>query len=427
MNKAFVAAWLPFVFLAVSESNVGAQEWTRFRGPNGTGVSEAKTIPTEWSDSDFNWKVKLPGVGHAHPVVWKDRIFVPSAVADGSTRILSCLAVTDGKMLWEHRVVSSKYKHHANSSMASSTPTVDADGVYVAFSHPDRVFLTALNHNGKVRWTRDVGEYHGNHGFGASPILHEDKVIFPNEMRARLGGEPVESSILALDRLSGEVRCKTSREASKVSYGTPCIYTRPGGTPQIIFTSTSHGVVGVNPEDGKPVWEARVLDKRAVSSPIFFEGLIFGSCGSGGGGNYLVAVRSDGTGDVTDTHLAYRIRQTAPYVPTSVVQGEHIFLWSDKGGIVSCLKAATGDVLWRGRAGGTYFGSPVWVNGRLFCVSQEGEVVVVAAGGDKFEVLARNALGETCRSTPAVAGGRMYVRTEEHLVSVGGRAPVESN
>jgi outer membrane protein assembly factor BamB len=165
------------------------------------------------------------------------------------------------------------------------------------------------------------------------------------------------------------------------------------------------------------LWEYRnAFDKRIVSSPVIAGDLIIGACGSGGGGNYVIAIRAGDEG--RKPVLAYTIRKSAPYVPTSVTYGERVYLWSD-GGIVSCIESKTGEVRWQERVGGNYFSSPVWVDGRLFGVSNRGEVIVIAAS-DEFRVLARNQLGETTHSTPAVAGGKMYIHTERHLVSIGG-------
>jgi outer membrane protein assembly factor BamB len=205
-------------------------------------------------------------------------------------------------------------------------------------------------------------------------------------------------------------------------YSTPCVYEPKDGPPALIFTSESQGVSAIDPDKGKVLWElADVFDKRVVSSPVVAAGLIVGACGSGGGGNYLIAVRPGSS--TKKPEVAYTIRKSAPYVPTSVCVGERLFLWSDSG-IVSCVQAASGEVKWQERVGGNYFSSPLWVDGRLFCVSTKGEVVVVEAS-DRFQVLARNPLGEVTHSTPAVAGGRMYIHTTKSLISVGGRTAVK--
>lgn len=191
----------------------------------------------------------------------------------------------------------------------------------------------------------------------------------------------------------------------------------------MIFTSHSQGVSAIDPDSGKVLWElADLFDKRVVSSPILAAGLIVGACGSGGGANYLVAVRPGGP--VKKAEVAYTIRRSAPYVPTSVCVGERLFLWSD-GGVVSCVQATSGEVKWQERVGGNFFSSPLWVDGRLFCVSTKGEVVVLEAS-DRFQVLARNPLGEVTHSTPAVSGGRMYIHTTKSLISVGGRTTVKA-
>ena len=191
----------------------------------------------------------------------------------------------------------------------------------------------------------------------------------------------------------------------------------------MIFTSHSNGVSAINPDNGKVLWElADAFDKRVVSSPVLAAGMIIGACGSGEGGNYLIAVRPGSP--VKKPEVVYTIRKSAPYVPTSVCVGESLFLWSDSG-VVSCLDATSGQVKWQGRVGGNYFSSPLWVDGRLFCVSAKGEVVVVEAS-DRFQVMARNPLGEVTHSTPAVAGGRMYIHTTKSLISVGGRTGVRA-
>jgi outer membrane protein assembly factor BamB len=167
------------------------------------------------------------------------------------------------------------------------------------------------------------------------------------------------------------------------------------------------------------LWEAKVFDKRAVSSPVVAGDLVFGSCGSGGGGNFVAAVRMGGKGDVTSTHLAYTVKVSAPYVPTPLVQGDRIF-WISDDGVASCVEASTGRIVWKERVGGTYFGSPVLIDGKIYCVSSKGEVTVFAAA-DEFKVLGRSPLGEGSHSTPCVEGDRLYLKSFTHLVCLGGK------
>ncbi len=392
-----------------------AQEWTRFRGPNGSGISEAKTIPSQWTDADFNWKIALPGVGHSSPVLWGDRVFITTGDDKQSRFVVLCLKASDGSTLWKKEFPFMPYRKHPNNASATSTPTADADRVYICRSEPAHNFLFALDHRGTLVWEKDFGPLRTQHGGGVSPILHNGMVILPNEQDG-------ESSLIAVDARTGETRWKTPRQTgpSSAAYSTPCVYQPKEGKPSLVFNSEMHGISAVAPDSGKVLWEfGEAFDKRSVSSPVIAGDLIIGSCGSGGGGNFAIAVRPGDPAHDKKPERVYEVRQSAPYVPTSVCVGEWLYLWSDAG-IVSRVHAATGEVKWQERVGGNFFSSPVCVDGRLFCVSKTGEVVVVATS-EKFEVLARNQLGELTHSTPAIAGGRMYIHTSQHLISVGGK------
>ena len=362
---AAVAGWVFAARLALGEgfTDAAGDRWTRFRGPNGTGVSHATTIPSEFGDETFNWKIALPGVGHSQPVVWDDRIFVTSAPQDGSTRFVTCLGVKDGSRRWHRAIESRAYHHHEWSSYASSTPALDASRVYCVFQHGRRARLHAYDHDGAPQWTHDLGVFATQHGFGGSPIVHEDTVVFPVH---QLRGDPRETAnfVVALDAATGDVRWKTPRPSRRAAYGTPAVFTTPSGDDELVFTSGGAGFYALDPSTGAPIWNADVFDLRTVSSPVFAAGLLFGTCGSGGGGNYLVALRPGGRGDLGETHVLYTLRRAVPYVPTALGVGRTLYLWTDKGGIVSKIDAATGQVEWEGRAGGHYTGSPVWIDGR---------------------------------------------------------------
>jgi outer membrane protein assembly factor BamB len=297
---------------------------------------------------------------------------------------------------------------------------VDEERVYFSWSTPEEYTLLALDHAGEPVWQRNLGPYVSQHSCGASPIVYGDLVIVANDQDVEGGGE---SFLIAVDRRTGKTAWKIDRKSTVVAYSTPCVRPLADGSDEIIFNSNSHGVTAVDPRKGKVTWEvAGVLDKRSCSSPVITaEGLITISCGSGNGGNYLVAVQP-GSGSAPESgKAAYRVDKAtpAPYVPTPIARGDLLFLWSDNG-IVSCLRSSTGELVWKQRVGGTFFGSPICVADRLFCVNADGEVVVVAAG-EEFAELGRNPLGETSHATPAVAGGRMYVRTYRQLHSIGGK------
>lgn len=402
--------------LVASACVASAQDWTRFRGPNGSGVSATKTIPAQWTEKDFRWKQALPGTGHSSPVLWGEKVFVTSCEERSGQFQVLCLNANDGRQLWRKEFPLTTFRKNNLNTFASSTPTVDAERVYVCRTDSAQISLLALDHRGEVTWQRQLGPFKAQHGSGTSPILHDGLVVLANEQDG-------DSFIVALDARTGETRWQTPREPTEAAYSTPCVFQPKTGRPELVFASGSHGLYALASDTGKVLWDfPAAFDKRSVSSPLIAGELILGSCGSGGGGNYVIAVRP-GIAGGTPAGRVYEVRKSAPYVPTSVCVGEWLYLWSD-GGIVSRVHAASGEVKWQERVGGNYFGSPVWVDGRLFCVSRNGEVVVVAAG-EKFELLARNPLGETTHSTPAVAGGRMFIHTSGHLYCVGGNPVVE--
>jgi outer membrane protein assembly factor BamB len=294
----------------------------------------------------------------------------------------------------------------------------------VVWNEPDHYLLTALDHAGKTVWQRDFGACVSQHGCGISPIVCDDKIVLGNfQDDPKLApGDPRmgKSSVIAVNAKTGKTIWETPRRTTVVAYSTPCLYEPKAGKRALIFNSQSHGISALDPADGKVLWEYdQAFDKRSVSSPIIAGDLVFGSCGSGGGGNYVTAVKAGDAATGRKAELAYELKKSAPYVPTGIAKGDRVWLLSDTG-IMTCLNAANGEVRYQERVGGNFFGSPVWVEGRLFCVSTSGELSVVEAS-DKFNVLHRYPLNELCHSTPAVAGGKLFVRTEKHLWAFGSK------
>jgi outer membrane protein assembly factor BamB len=390
---------------------VTAQEWTRFRGPNGSGVSDATTIPVQWTTDDFDWIAELPGEGHSSPVIWGDRVFVTSADETNQTRHLICLNTSDGSQRWHRKFPFKKYKHHKNNSSASNTPTVDGDRVYVLWQTRESSPLVALDHAGKELWRYELGPYLHGQGGATSPILFDDLVVICNDHKTG-------SALVAVNRETGTEVWKIPREGKRACYSTPCVYQSPNREPELIFTHCFEGIVGVDPSSGRQKWMIDVFGRhsqRAVGSPIIYGDLVVGSSGAGGGERNVVAVQP-ATADrpVAET---YRIQRNAPHVPTPLIYNDRLYLWGD-GGIVACADAKTGKSIWTGRVRGNYFGSPICVNGKLYCADVDGEVVVIETG-DQFKELARNPVGEQIRSTPAVSGGKMFIRTVSHLIAIG--------
>lgn len=395
------------------------QEWTRFRGPNGTGVSAEKGIPTQLTDAHLAWKVELPGGGHSSPVLWGEKIFVTTGEKGGGISAL-CMDANDGRTLWKKDFPLKPFHLHKFNTLASATPAVDAERVYLLLNEPERFLLVALDHGGNLIWERDLGRFLSQHGPGISPMVYEGMVIVGKEQgdsNAIKENAGAKSFILAVNAKDGKTVWETPRETLSVAYSTPCVYERDG-KKALIFNSEAHGIYAVDPADGKVLWEyKKAFDKRSVSSPVVAGDIILGSCGSGGGGSFVTAVQVSGT----EAKLAYNIKRSAPYVPTPVAVGGLAWLWSD-GGVLTCIDVKTGAEKYVERAGGNFFGSPIWVDGRLFAVSTSGELVVVEAS-DTFKVLHRYPLGELCHTTPAVARGRMFIRTDTHLWCFGGAKP----
>ncbi len=396
-------------------SHAVAQEWTRFRGPNGTGVSDTKTIPTKWTADDYNWSVDLPGIGNSSPVVWGEKLFVLSADPKSATRYVICINTKDGSTQWTKEYASEPHHLHPRNTFGSGTPAVDAERVYVSWSTPKETTLKALDHAGNEQWSLDLGRWVSQHGYGNSPIVYEDTVILFNSQQAdqlKSGEKPGESAMIALDRETGKVRWQSPRVSVRANYGTPCILETVAG-PQLLATSTGEGVFSLNPKTGEKNWGIDAFSMRTVSSPIVAGGLIFGSTGSGGGGNYLVAVKPG-----AQPEIVYDFKRNAPYVPTPVAHGDLVFLFGDKG-VGTCINAKTGEAHWTERLGSGFSGSPVIAGDAVYGIDEDGVVVVVAASKE-FQLLGKMPLGEPSRATPAISGGHMYLRTYSKLFSIGG-------
>jgi outer membrane protein assembly factor BamB len=400
------------LFLTAAAGIASAQEsWPRFRGPNGLGADASASIPIQWTDADFLWRVKLGGNGHGSPVVWGERLYLMVGDPAGQKVTLACRDTRSGQRLWgaEHPV--RKNHLHDLNSYASTTPTVDDTGVYASWADADSFHLAAYSHAGDERWSKSLGKYQSSHGYSRSPIVVDDLVVLPSNQQSG-------SRLLAFDSHSGDEAWRAELPAGKAAYGTPCVIPTPDGGRAIVTYSSGHGMDAVDAATGKRLWQMPgVFPERCVGSPVYAGGLLLGASGSGGGGKLLVAVRppSKSSSDPTE---AYRVAKGAPYVPTPLVVDDLLVLWHDRG-TVAGHDLATGKPLWSERVGGKFFASPVRAGGVLYNVSMDGQVVVLSVGRDGCNVLARNDLGEPSEATPAIAGGKMYLRTDESLMCIG--------
>ena len=209
-------------------ATAAGEPWTRFRGPNGSGVSP-DSLPAEWTAADYNWQAKLPGIGHSSPVVWGPHVYIMSADPENATQYVLAIEVESGALAWQREFPLQAYHIHARNSFASVTPTVDQDRVYVAWATPAETTLSALDHSGQLAWQRNLGSFASQHGFGSSPILYQDLVILSIlEMKPDPEGPQTETSrIVALDRRNGEVRWTAPRRSEVASYSVPCLYQPP--------------------------------------------------------------------------------------------------------------------------------------------------------------------------------------------------------
>jgi outer membrane protein assembly factor BamB len=403
---------LSVLFAWTACHSLAGQEWTRFRGPNGTGASEAANIPVTWGEKDYLWKVKLPGTGSSSPIAFDHRVYITSSNEDAA-KFVSCLNAADGHEVWNRSFGGTTYPINTLNGFASATPAVDKDRLYVVWTTPGEYAVLALDRvTGKDVWRRNLGPFISQHGSGASPILFEDMLIVPNDQDGV-------SSVIALECATGKTRWTAPRRSTIAAYSTPFIFRQQDGAPELILTSNAHGFSSIDPGSGKLNWEVSVTlaKHRPVGSPIQAGGLIFAAFGEGGLGKEMFAVQLPDAAKKQPAKVAYNVKAKLPYVVTPLAFGKWIFLWNDQG-IVSCLDASTGKQVWQHQVEGKYYGSPIRIRDRIYAVSREGQVVVIAAA-DKFKLLGQTQLGEPSQSTPAVSDGVLLLRTDSQLLAVG--------
>ena len=405
--RSVQAAAFSLVFILSSGSSE-AQNWTRFRGENGTGISAQKGVPTSWSQGDYAWNIELPGVGHAAPIIWEDKLFICSAVDEGAMRYLFCLNAETGEQVWSRLVGMNRSHKHNKSSWASSTPCTDGELVYVTFADKENYLVAAYDFDGDLIWKRNLGAFESQHGLGVSPIVFEDMLIVANDQDGP-------SSVVALDKKTGKTRWSTLRSIQRASYATPIILREKGEKPQLIVVSGGMGITSLNPANGVMNWMTGEFPLRTVASPVYGAGLVIASCGQGGRYGVLqIAVDPHGKGNVAETHVKWKRERLLPYVPSPIVYEGHLYEWNDEG-IVACVDLKTGENVWTKRIGSNYSGSPICIDGKLYCISEDGEVVVIAASPE-YKLHGKTSLDDPSHSTPAIANGRLYLRTYHRLL-----------
>jgi outer membrane protein assembly factor BamB len=390
--------------------------WSRWRGPSGQGIVEGKSYPDTWSDSEnVIWKVEVPGHGHSSPIVWGDRIFLTTASQDGSNRSILCYRRSDGKQLWQTSIsLETAERLHLKNSYASATVSTDGKRVYAYFGSGG---LLAVDFDGKVLWQVSFGEINLYHGPGGTPLLYKDRLILLQEqMSFSRSDSSNDGFIVAIDKETGRELWRVSR-SPRPGWGTP-IAVQVGDRVEIIVSS-SRRIDAIDPQTGDILWFCSGNMAEVIPTPVVGHGLIY--CCSGRRGP-TIAVRPGGAGDVTSTHIAWKIPKESPFVPSPLLLGDYLYTINDMLSVVSCHNAKTGELIGQLSLGRpvreSFSASPIVVGGKIFLTNDKGETFVLNPAPD-FRLLHINRFGERTLASPALVDGRWYYRTGEHLICIG--------
>lgn len=409
--RCIVCACLTFLTTA---SALGGENWSSFRGPNGSGLSDARTAPTVWSESqNIRWKTPIHDKGWSSPAIWGKQIWITTGRTDGKELFAVCVDLDSGKILHDvslFRDPKPAYCHPFNS-YASPSPAIEEGRVYVHFGvHGTACLDTAT---GKILWKRrDFPCYH-HRGPGSSPIVH-GKLLF-----LTFDGYD-QQYVVALDKLTGETVWKKERTIAyasddgdiKKAYATPAIL-EIAGKAQLI-SPAAEATLAYDPESGDELWRVVHGGMNEASRPVFGHGLIFLTTGHTKG---IVAIRQGGKGDVTKTGVAWKTQGAAPTRPSPLLVEDLLFSVGDDG-VVVCREAQTGKQVWKDRLDGRFTASPVYAAGNVYAADEDGKTFVFAADRT-FKLVAVNQLDAGCMATPAFASDSLILRTKTHLYRIG--------
>jgi len=415
LTKTSPGLRLLILILISPVSSVRSENWPCWRGPRQDGTSIETNVPIHWSaTSNVLWKTELPGFGHSSPIVYGDHIFTVSAMDETQSRLLLCLGRKSGKMLWQRTVLTAPLEDkHTLNSFASSTPATDGTLVYVAFLDRDQMFVAAYDFHGAQRWAVRPGPFFSHHGFCSSPVLYRDKVILN-------GDHDGDSYLIALDRTDGHTLWKTARENRTRSYCAPIIREMADRTQMVL--SGNMCVASYDPNNGSRHWIIDGPTEQFVASPVYSEktGLIYITAGFPA--HHILAIRPNGAGDVTRTHVVWRTTRGAAYVPSPILEGNYFLVISDSG-VAHCFDAKTGELAWAERLGEEH-ASIISAEGRVYFLNDRG-VMNVVKSGPEFVPLAQNEIGERCFASPAISQGQILLRGDKHLFCIGGKIASE--
>jgi len=421
-------------------------QWSQWRGPDGSGVSDETGLPAAWSPESARWKTALPGRGHSSPVIWGNRVFLTaelqgtvipgakapkhimngeefkhpdSAGADRShTLKVICLGRDSGRILWERTAYEGQVydDRHRKGSYAAPTPATDGRHVFAYFGTEG---IYCYDFNGRLVWKASPGNM-GNIGMGpgTSPVLFEDRLILQCDEE---NGE--KSFIMALDKKTGKQIWKTDRKI-QITWSTPLVARAPKRTE--LVTSGNEWIVSYDPKTGKELWRTKGHGANAIGTPLAGNGVAFVYAGYPT--KKIFAIRLGATGDLTESsEILWQYDKGTAYVPSSILYGPYVYLVTDKG-IPTCLEAATGKLIYEGGrvpVPATFTASPVAVDGKILLTSEDGDTFVIKAG-PKHEVLATNSVGEPVYASPAISDGMIFIRGEKHLFCFGSKAATKA-
>jgi len=396
--------------LAALATTTLAADWSRFRGPNGSGAVDAG--PVQWAGaSGIAWKAEIPGIGHSSPIVVGDKVFLQSSSEDGAKRMLVCID-GKGKIEWTRGIDAKhpgKGKVHTKSSMASSTPTSDGERVFNIFWDGAGLIAVAYDLAGKELWKTPLGPFVSQHGFGGSPVAYAGKVYVNYD-------QDQAAEVLALNAKSGKIDWSAKRKPFRACSSSPLVRELPGGKTEIVVSSTA-GLTGYDPADGKVnwnwEWKFDGMGLRTVGSPILANGTVIAVSGDGSGARSTVAVTPG-----EQAKLLWEKTKDTPYVPGPVTKGDYVY-WVSDGGMAVCAEIKTGKILWSERAfQKSVSASLLLIGDAVFAVAEDGKAVAFQASPGGYEQVASSNVGEAVFATPAAANGKLYVRGVKHLFCI---------
>jgi outer membrane protein assembly factor BamB len=393
------------VILLLFISLIFPQDWPQFRGPTGQGVSAERNLPLSWSETkNVRWKVAIPGRGWSSPVIQGDRLWLTTATEEGRSLRAIAVDVNTGAIQQNVEVFNLKSPKLMNqkNSFASPTPVIDGDRVYLHFGAYGTACITQ---SGEIVWKTKLEYDNGQHGPGGSPIIYDDLLI--------VSCDGLESQyVVALDKATGKVRWKKTRESYQ-AYTTPLVLNLPEGDQ--VISPGAFQAIAYEPRTGKEIWRVKYAEGFSnVPRPVFGHGLVF-IC-TGFQEPSLLAVRPDGRGDVTKSKVAWKLDRAIPRTPSPILVGDELYIVTDNG-IATCIDAKTGAELWRARLGGNFSASPVYADGRIYFLSEEGESVVIAPGR-QLKHLATNQIDGPTLASMAVSHNSLFIRSATHLYRI---------